>query len=317
MAIKVNVDNFVRAETHRMFSDNQAVAGGAGRFQHNRTPARIDEQTVIRLNRDTLYSFAVVDLLEPVRLTLPEAGGRYLSAMVLNEDHLINRVLHDAGEYVLTADEFGSRYVLVAVRILVDPTDPDDLAVVSRLQDSLTLTTAEQEPFVMPDYDTDSLDATRNALLELARGLDGFDGMFGARDDVDPVRHLIGSAAGWGGLPSSEAVYVGVDPKVPPGDYELVFSDVPVDAFWSVSVYNARGFFEPNSKELYTVNSVTGVRGDDGSVTVRFVGSPDGEVQSNSIVTPDGWNYLIRLYRPRAEILDGRWTAPTLTPSGV
>jgi hypothetical protein len=29
MAILVNVDNFVLAETHRMFADLQAVAGGA------------------------------------------------------------------------------------------------------------------------------------------------------------------------------------------------------------------------------------------------------------------------------------------------
>ena len=166
----------------------------------------------------------------------------------------------------------------------------------------------------MPDYDRDSMDATRGALLELARGLDTFDHTFGSRDDVDPVRHLIGSAAGWGGLPTSEAVYVGVDPGVPAGDYALVFDDVPVDAFWSVSVYNARGFFEPNDANLYTVNSVTGVRDADGSVTVRFVASAQGAHPPNSIVTPPGWNYLIRLYRPRREILEGQWTPPTLTP---
>jgi hypothetical protein len=120
----------------------------------------------------------------------------------------------------------------------------------------------------------------------------------------------------WGGLPTSEASYIGVDPKVSPGDYELVFNDVPVDAFWSVSVYNARGFFEPNEKNLYTVNSVTGERNADGSVTVRFVASADGEVPANAIVTPEGWNYLIRLYRPRAEILNGRWTPPPLMPRG-
>lgn len=138
--------------------------------------------------------------------------------------------------------------------------------------------------------------------------------MFGARGDVDPVRHLIGCAAGWGGLPTSEATYIGVDPKVPVGDYELVFMDVPVDAFWSVSVYNARGFFEPNMKDLYSVNSVTGDRNNDGSITVRFVSSADGDVPPNAIVTPEGWNYLIRFYRPRAEVLDGSWTPPTLTP---
>lgn len=312
MTIRVNVDNFVRAETHRMFADIQAVAGGIGRFQHNRTPASIDEQTVIRLNRDTLYSFAIVDLDRPARLTLPDPGGRYLSAMVVNEDHYVNAVLHDPGEHVLTSDQLGSRHVLVGIRILVDPNDYDDVAAVTSLQDRLAITAETQEAFVMPDYDVESLDATRTALLELARGLVNFERTFGTRDEVDPIHHLIGCAAGWGGLPTSEATYVGVDPKVPPGDYQLVFKDVPVDAFWSVSVYNARGFFEPNDKNLYTVNSVTGRRGDDGSVTVRFVGPSEADTPANAIVTPEGWNYLIRLYRPRPAIFDGTWTAPVL-----
>jgi hypothetical protein len=313
MPIRVNVDNFVRAETHRMFSVNQAEAGGIGRFKHNRTPVRIDNQTVIRLNRDTLYSFAVVDLDQPAKLTLPEAGGRYFSAMVVNEDHYVNSVLHEPGEHILTADDHGSRYVFVAVRILVNPDDPDDVGAVSRLQDALTIIASTQEPFAMPDYDIESLDATRSALLQLARGLKQFDRMFGTRDEVEPIHRLIGCAAGWGGLPTSEAVYIGVDPVVPPGDYELVFADVPVDAFWSVSVYNAQGFFEPNEANLYTVNSVTGRRNADGSVTVRFIGSTDGDVPANAIITPNEWNYLIRLYRPGAEIVEGRWTPPALT----
>ncbi|MBV8179093.1 MAG: DUF1214 domain-containing protein [Mycobacterium sp.] len=314
MSTHVNVDNFVRAETHRMFRDIQASAGGVGTFRHNRTPARIDEQMVIRLNRDTLYSFAIVDLAEPARLTLPDADGRYLSAMIVNEDHFVNKVFHGAGEYPLTSDQYGSRYVLAGVRILVDPTDPADVAAVAAIQDRLAIDAGSSQTFVMPDYDPESLDATREALLALARGLDNFDRTFGARAEVDPVRHLIGCAAGWGGLPTSEAAYVGVDPKLPPGDYELVFKDVPVDAFWSVSVYNARGFFEPNEKNLYTVNSVTGKADADGSITVRFVASAHGDTPPNAIVTPEGWNYLIRLYRPRPEILNGQWAPPALTP---
>ena len=78
--IHVNVDNFVRAETHRMFAGLQRDAGGVNRLVHNREPAPVDKQTVIRMNRDTLYSFAVVDISEGATLHVPDAGERYLSS---------------------------------------------------------------------------------------------------------------------------------------------------------------------------------------------------------------------------------------------
>jgi hypothetical protein len=68
------------------------------------------------------------------------------------------------------------------------------------------------------------------------------------------------------------------------------------------------------SANLYTVNSVTGKR-ENGAITVRFVDRIGGEIPANAIPNPEGWNYLIRPYRPRAEILDGRWTPPTRTPT--
>lgn len=308
----MNVDNFARAETDRMFHDLQRNAGGVGRFLHNREPASVEEQAVIRMNRDTLYSFAVVDATAGATLTLPEHGDRYLSAMVVNEDHYIDAVFHDPGDYEITAERFGTPYVVVAVRTLVDPADPDDIAAVAAIQDAISLATGDgATPFESPEYDTASLDETRDALLALARNLTGFDRTFGAKHEVDPVRHLIGTAAGWGGLPSSEASYLGVDPRLPVGTYELTVADVPVDGFWSISVYNAKGFFEPNERGAYTVNNITGVRNADGSTTVRF-GDYPADVP-NAIPITEGWNYLVRLYRPRAEIADGSWTFPTLS----
>ena len=169
MSVLVNVDNFARAETHRMFSDIQVAAGGIGSFRHNRTPTPMDEQTVIRMNRDTLYSYAILDLAQPARLTLPDPGDRYLSAMIVNEDHFVNGVLHDAGEHTLSSDRYGSRYVLIGVRILFDPNDPADVAAVAAIQDRLVLEVGSSEAFVKPDYDAASVDATRDALLTLAR----------------------------------------------------------------------------------------------------------------------------------------------------
>jgi hypothetical protein len=85
---------------------------------------------------------------------------------------------------------------------------------------------------------------------------------------------------------------------------------VPVDAFWSISVYNADGFFEPNDLGSYSVNSITGVRNEDLSITIRFGDHP--EEMPNVIPITEGWNYLVRLYRPREEILNGSWQFPTL-----
>jgi hypothetical protein len=312
-SVVVSVDNFVRAETDRMFGALQAQAGGVNRWSHYRAPTPVDRQTVIRMNRDTLYSGAVVDISAGAGLSIPDAGRRYVSVMIVNQDHYINEVFHGPGEYDLSTGRFGTPYVLAAARMLVDPADPGDVAAVSELQDQLGLKAGSAQPFVMPEYDQASLDATRAALLELAKGLPGFAHAFGVKGEVDPVRHLIGTAAGWGGLPDHEATYLGVNPGLPAGEYQLTVRDVPVDGFWSISVYNAAGYFEPNDRGAYSVNSITAVPGDDGSVTVRFGGCGDG--RPNCLPITDGWNYTVRLYRPRAEILDGTWTFPALTPA--
>ncbi|KQW52509.1 carboxylesterase [Nocardioides sp. Root1257] len=304
----VNADNFALAETHRMMDALQREAGGVNQFSHNREAAAIDKQTVIRMNRDTLYSFAVVDIAAGATLSLPDAGERYLSAMVVNEHHFINRVFHDPGTYDLTVEEFDSPYVVVAVRTLVDPANAGDLDAVAAVQDQLAITAQSARPFELPEYETESLDRTRNALLALAAEQGSFERSFGGREEVDPVHHLIGSAAGWGGLPDAEATYIGVSPNLPVGEYELtVPHEVPVDGFWSISVYNAEGYFEPNEQGAYSVNNITAIPNDDDSVTVRFGGN--GE---NSIPITEGWNYLVRLYRPRPEILSGAWSFPTL-----
>lgn len=57
----VTRENFVRAETDRMFSDFLKLTGGVNRFHHIRAPTPLDQQTVVRMNRDTVYSMAIID----------------------------------------------------------------------------------------------------------------------------------------------------------------------------------------------------------------------------------------------------------------
>jgi hypothetical protein len=139
-------------------------------------------------------------------------------------------------------------------------------------------------------------------------------GAFGARDEVDAVRHLIGSAAGWGGNPATDATYLSVTPGRNDGTtvYRLNVKDVPVDGFWSISVYNERGYFEKNDRDAYSLNNITARKSADGSVDIRF-GGCDGNTP-NCLPIVKGWNYLVRLYLPRAEILNGKWKFPEAQP---
>lgn len=311
MAEIVNVDNFVRAETARMFDGLLAQTGGLDQWAHNRVPTSIDAQNVIRMNRDTLYSSTIADISEGATVTLPDPGERYMSAMVINEDHYINAILRGPGTHELSVGEFDTPYVGLVVRTFVDPSDPDDVAAVHELQDALVLDARSAEPYVHPDYEEESRTSTAKALLELFEGIPDARRTFGARSDVDPVRHLLGTASAWGGLPESEAFYVVETEPRSAGFYTLVLRDVPVDGFWSMSIYNRDGFFEENRYDSYSLNSVTAVADADGSVTLNMAPTPNG--LENHLYVMDGWNYAFRLYRPRQSVLDGSWALPELT----
>lgn len=310
MSITVDIDNFARVETDTMIQRMLPIIGGLGVFHHDRALAPLEQQPVIRQNRDTLYSVAVVDITGGATLTVPEVGGRYLSVMVINQGHHINRVFHSPGSHRLSTEEFGTDYVVVAARLLFDPSSEADLADVHRLQDALTIEAGAQRPFEYPDYDPVSHHEMREALLVLGKTMGGLAHAFGSADEVDPVRHLVGTALGWGGLPDAEASYLNLDPRLPVGRYTMTFgADVPADAFWSLSVYNAAGYFEPGTGGRTNVNSVFAVRDDDGSTTVHLGDWGDDAV--NRIDLPEGWNCLIRLYRPRLDEL-ATWTAPEI-----
>lgn len=315
MTVIVNADNFVRAET-----DNYLLSfvkrGALGKFAHVREPAAIEDQDIVRLNRDTLYSQALFDLdAGDVTITLPNAGSRYMALQIIDEDHYTHGVDHAPAQRVLTRADIGTRYVAALVRTLVDPADEADLNEVHRLQDAVTVAQAGVGKAEFPDWDQVSLTRTRDALKVLGSGLSNFEHAFGAREEVDPFRRLIGAAAGWGGNPDAEAMYVGGAPAANDGRtvHRLTVRDVPVDGFWSISIYNAAGFFEPNSLNRYSINSITAKKDADGSITVQF-GGCDGQVP-NCLPIPPGWNYLVRLYRPRPEVRKHQWVFPAPEPA--
>jgi hypothetical protein len=314
--IPVTVENFPRAESDVYFASPIKQAGGIGRFYHYRETMPIAEQTVVRANRDTLYSAAIFDLdAGPVTITLPDSGKRFMSMQVINEDQFTPMVVYGKGAYTLTKDKIGTKYVLAAIRTLINPEDPQDVQEVHRLQDAITVSQKSPGSFDVPKWDAVSQKKVRDALVVLSSTLPDMKHAFGPKGDVDPVRYLIGSAAAWGGNPDKDAIYLNVTPKQNDGKtvYKLhVDKDVPVDGFWSISLYNAKGYYEQNQYNAYTLNNTTAKKDPNGSVTVQF-GGCDGNIPNCLPIMP-GWNYMVRLYRPRPDVLSGKWKFPEAQP---
>jgi hypothetical protein len=269
----------------------------------------------VRPNRDTLYSMGVFDLdAGPVTITLPDAGTRFVSLQVTDEDQYCPSVVYGAGRYTFSKEQIGTRYVAIGIRALVDPADADDLAQVHALQDAIKVEQNSRGVFEVPNFDPASQKTVRAALLALAETVGDTKRMFGPRGQVDPVRHLIGTAMGFGGNPEKDALYLTVTPPRNDGTtiHALTVKDVPVDGFWSITVYNAEGHFQKNDRDAYSLNNITAKKGADGSVSVQF-GGCDATIL-NCLPIMKSWNYTVRLYRPRPEILNGAWTFPEAAP---
>jgi hypothetical protein len=312
--IPVTVDNFVRAESD-LYASNLEKQGGLGKLLHRREAASIDHQTVIRLNRDTLYSSGVFDLdAGPVTITLPNAGKRFMSLQAISEDHYAT-TYYGTEPRTFSRDNVGTRYLVVGIRTLVDPNDAADLKKAHDLQDAIKVSQNSAGKFELPNWDPVSQKKVRDALLVLQSTAPDFKRAFGTKQEVDPIRHLLGTAAGWGGNADKDATYLNFTPVGNDGStiFELTVKDVPVEAFWSVSVYNADGYFEKNPYDAYSINNLTAKKSGDGSIAIQF-GGCDGNIP-NCLPIVKGWNYTVRLYRPKPEVVSGEWKFPEPKPA--
>jgi hypothetical protein len=311
----VTFENYNRAQTDVYFA-GVVKNGGFGKFHHGRELAAPVQQGIVRPNRDTLYSLAIFDLdAGPVAITLPGGAKRFMGMQVVNEDQYTTGVYYGAGSHTLTREMIGTRYAIAVVRFLVDFSNKEEVQQVHALQDAVKFNQERAGTFEIPSWDEASLKKVKAALLLLGNTVSDTRRMFGAdARQVDPVKHLIGSAMLWGGNPEKDALYLPITPTRNDGStiYRLTVRDIPVDGFWSLTVYNGEGYLHPNPHDTYAVNGITANKAPDGSVTIQF-GGCDGKIP-NCLPITQGWNYTVRFFQPRPEILDGTWRFPEAQP---
>ncbi|MGB5847731.1 MAG: DUF1214 domain-containing protein [Ignavibacteriaceae bacterium] len=306
--VKVTANNYVRAESDMQMKVYIEKFGCFGKLHHNRAAYDVNNQITIRGNRDTYYSFGVFDLSSPLTVELPENNGRYQSIMIVSQNHSIWG-FYGPKKGTLTVEKVGSRYALLCVRTFVDPNDEADVADAQKLQDQVLLQQEDIGSFEVPDWKIEEVEEARNRINFTGSTNPAWGKAFGVKEELDPIYWMLGAAYGWGGLPGKDATYQNFVPEQNDGKtaYTLTVKDVPVDAFWSVTLYDDKGLMPINKYNAYSFNNVTSEKNKDGSTTIHFGGDPE---QANFLPIVTGWNYIVRLYRPQAEILDGSWTFP-------
>jgi hypothetical protein len=311
-APEVTIRNYVRAETDLQMRTYVQNMDAFGKFAHVREAYDVTSRDTVRPNRDTIYSWSVFDLTSPLTIVLPDPKGRYQSLMIVSQDHY-TWAEYGPKEVVLDEEAVGTRYALLLVRTFLDPNDEADVKAAHALQDAIIVKQADKGEFEYAGWDKEEVEAMREKINVVGAALPPTGTCFGRKEELDPIYWLLCAAYGWGGLPPKDSTYTGGVPEKNDGNtpYILTVKDVPVDAFWSVTVYDDKGMFIVNDLDAYSYSSVTAQKSEDGSVTIHFGGDPR---QTNFLPIAPGWNYIVRMYRPRQEILDGTWRFPVPEP---
>jgi hypothetical protein len=93
----------------------------------------------------------------------------------------------------------------------------------------------------------------------------------------------------------------------------------PVDAFWSITLYDTDGFQVANTLNRFAVSSWMPFKyNPDGSLDLYFQNeSPGADKEANWLPAPKGpFNLTMRLYAPKSEALTGKWNPPPVTRVG-
>ena len=151
-------ENYPTLETSRQLLIAQSRAA-VNEIAHNRQLTPTDDQPVVRMNRDTYYGFAVVDVSAGASITIPPVPeGKYVSVQPVTMDHRIQPMSYGSGTFEL-ATHYGSHMYLV---IRLDSTLSE--AEANTIQDGMVINAASAQPFSAEPVNKESFDAVELSL---------------------------------------------------------------------------------------------------------------------------------------------------------
>jgi hypothetical protein len=296
----VTADSYPRAETSHQLLKNQGISG-VNKFQHKRQLTQTDNQPVVRMNRDTYYSMAVVDVSKGATITMPEIPkGKYISVQPVTEDHRIQAMQYGSGTFNLTTHTGTHLYVVVRL----DSTFTE--AEAKMYQDQMSISAKSNNKFSAAPVNKASFDKVENGLkakmgaIAKRDGSEALTGMFtdprdSSKELFTKEKYQVGTAIGWGGAQYADNVYE-ISPNYPMAQcHQATFADPENQAFWSITVYDKKGFM---FNDVAHVSSNTATVNKDGTYTISFGCGSDAP---NNIKTKNDsgvFNLGIRHYMP-------------------
>jgi len=299
------------------------------------------EDLVVRMNNDTYYKIAVMNFSKgPVTLSSNNPSKKHFNSFQLMDDRNTNfrNVIHPDGSYTLYygqkpeefeghAIESPSQVAVVTVRVEVkDKNNADDIADAQAVFNGMLingprlaevwkldlLSGFDEEVEAEAHRRIDSV-ATNSEFRELVAGTDQ------VPEQVSYLHLAAGSKVGFGGPVPSHSSYEivffdnnGEKMTGEKGTYILTTEEPPVDAFWSVTVYDTErgGYLHPNDEDKYHINNTSVVKNQDGTVTFIFKQQCESE-DLNCLEVPAGqFDLTLRYYLPSDDIIAGEWTIP-------
>ncbi|MCT0213611.1 DUF1254 domain-containing protein [Synechococcus sp. CS-1326] len=308
----VTPQTYIRAETDRTFQNIVRQAGGVNRWFVIRNPTPLNQQTVVRMNLDTLYSASIVDTSKGATVTIPPLPkGRFMSVLLVDNDHYAPAVFYEPGTYALPRD---TKYLAVVVRTqLFNPKDAAEIAEVNRLQDSVVVRAASADPLPPSRWDQASLKALTQRYEQEAKAYSSYKGMMGPRGTVDERTRHLAAAAAWGLNPEKDATYLNTSGSFDQRVCHTATYAVPENkAFWSITLYGEDGYMKHTNA---VVNSSNVKLNPDGTFTVAFGSQQVCGAVANRVDVAPGWNLLMRIYRPGPSVLSGAYSLPKPIPT--
>ena len=302
-------------ETSHQLLKNQDIAG-VNKLQHKRQLTPTDQQPVVRMNRDTYYSLAVVDVSKGATITIPELPeGKYVSVQPVTEDHRIQPMFNGSGTFELSTHTGNHLYLVVRL----DSTFSE--AAAAKYQDQMSLSANSEKPFTAEPVNRESFEAVENALkakmpaIVKRDGITATFGMFTAPTDESnklftQEKYEVGAAVGWAGAQKIDNIYELSENYPSDIPHQATFKDPGNGAFWSITVYNKSGFM---FNDVANISSNTATPNADGTYTINFGGGEDAlnniEIENDSGV----FNLAVRHYKPSELVsVDGYRVLPSV-----